>query len=237
MKQSYRVLTLFLFTAILFSCKKSDSDIDALPTNYRIDGVQDITLQPAVSAYGYIPLSVAYVGTVQERVALSLEGVPTGCSANLSVTGGYPAFSSELFFYDTAAAPGTYAIKLVCEGAETGKKSYDFNLIIKPEPDFGTALLGSYNTSNTCSSNGTNYTSTITAGEKVNKIYFNNFDNTGTSIYGTINSTGYINIPSQTVNGTTYIGTSTTHTSNGFGFSFTKTVAGSQSYCNAFFYQ
>lgn len=235
MKKSYVALAAFALAAGLSSCSKSDSN-DTLPTNYKIDGIHDLTVQPQVSPSGYMNLNISYVGTVQERVELSLEGVPTGCGGVISVTGGYPAFATSVTLNDTSADPGTYPIKLVCQGSKTGKKSYDFNLVVKPEPDYGAAFLGTYpNSSNSCNY-GFTYTTTVTASNKVNKINLNNFDNNGGTIYANITYNGqYISIPAQTINGITY--SANTYMNNygtGFSFSYQRTNASGNYSCTAY---
>jgi len=223
--------------ATFSSCSKSDGN-DTLPTNYKIDGVQDVSVQPLVSPTGYMQLTVSYTGTVQERVDLSVEGTPAGCGADISVAGGYPTFSSTIVFSDTSATPGTYPIKLVCIGSKTGKKSYNFNLVVKPEPDYGAALLGTYNnTMNGCSGTGVAFTATVTAGDKTNKIMLNNIDNHGTSIYAMVSNFGQsLNVPAQTVNGITYSGYGSVFSGQAnIGINYTMvSPSGSQS-CSVYF--
>ncbi|PZF72492.1 hypothetical protein [Taibaiella soli] len=237
MRKSYLAIACIALAANLSSCSKSDST-DTLPTNYKIDGVQDVTLQPLINPSGYMQLTVSYVGKTQERVDLSLEGVPSGCGADISVTGGYPTFSSSVMFTDTSANPGTYPIKLVCNGSSTGKKSYNLNLTIKPEPDYGSALLGTYsNTTTSCSTTGNTYIATITASDKVNKILLNNFDNAGTSVYALVTNGGmYFTVPQQTVNGYTYSGSGSIYNgSTTLEFSYTKTSPSSNDNCYVLF--
>lgn len=231
MNKSYVAIAAFAIAASLASCSKSDNN-DSLPTNYKIDGIHDVTVQPLVNPNTYFSVNVSYVGTVQERVSLSLEGVPSGCDGNISVTGGYPTFASAISFSDTSALPGTYPIKLVCEGSKSGKKSYDFNLVIKPEPDFGVVYIGTYpNSSNSCVYNG-HYTATVTASDKINKIYLNNFDNSGNTIYALVSANQYLTIPTQTVNGITYSGSSYSYyNGSGFSISLTESSTNGNNYC------
>jgi hypothetical protein len=208
-----RITSLFaciLAGSLLFSaCKKSDSD--ALPTNYRIDGVQDVNLAQQgtnIPITGYMSLSIMPTGKIQEHVALSIEGMPDGCSARLTSSSGFPAFSTNIIFTDSNANGGTYPVKLVCDGSVTGKKSYTFNLTLPQLPDCSSWLLGSYTASNSCT--GGSYTEYISAGTSRNKIVFNNFEGLGMPLYGiascqTSGNTS-ITIPSQTINGITFSG-------------------------------
>lgn len=234
MKSSYLAIAAFALVTGFSSCSKSDSD--SLPTNYKIDGVHDITLQPTVNPTNYMQLNVSYVGKVQERIDLSTEGLPAGCGQEISVTGGYPEFSSLISFTDTSVSPGTYPMKLICVGSKTGRKSYDFNLIVKPEPDYGTQFIGAYpNTNSSCAS--PTYTATITAGDKVNKIMLNNFDNNGTSVYALVTYYGQtLTIPQQTINGVTYTGSANVYNGpTSFYLYYTKTVSGSTQSCTVWF--
>lgn len=237
MKKTLLAIAVCALAASFSSCSKSDSN-DTLPTNYKIDGVQDVTVQSTVNPTGYMQLTVSYTGKVQERVDLSLEGAPAGCGGEVSVTGGYPTFSSAIVFSDTSATPGTYPMKLICVGSKTGKKSYDFNLIVKPEPDYGSVFLGTYNnTINGCAGTSNVFTTTVTAGDKTNKVILNNIDNHGTSIYAMVTNFGQIfNVPAQTVNGITYSGYGSAFSGQtGFSINYTMMLpSGSQS-CSVYF--
>ncbi|XZF14753.1 hypothetical protein ACTHGU_01310 [Chitinophagaceae bacterium MMS25-I14] len=206
MRKSYLFLAAaaLFSTTIISSCSKTDS-ADALPTNYRIDGVQDVKITaPYYSAYEQ--LSVNYVGKTQEKVTLSLSGAPTGCGMILSATSGYPSFNSTLSINDTAAAPGTYPIKLTCEGSVTGKRSYTFNLTLPDLPQCTDFLLGTHSAYSTCSSSGS-YTEYVTASGTRNRVILNNFGGMGIQLALEANcqSSSYT-IPQQTINGITYSG-------------------------------
>ncbi|PZF72491.1 hypothetical protein [Taibaiella soli] len=200
MKKSYCIIVAIATATSFFSCSKSDTG-DTLPTNYRIDDIHDIELQPSGTQTSILNLSAVYTGKIQERISLSLEDVPAGVGTDISITGGYPAFNTQIAFTDSSATPGTYPIKLVCEGSQTGKKSYTFNLVAKPEIDYNSVLAGTYtDCSNACTSSG-GYTITIRPGDKPNKIYIDNIDNTGRTVFANIINNGQqISIPEQLVN-------------------------------------
>jgi len=204
------LLTCAIAGSLLFSaCKKSDSD--ALPTNYRIDGVQDMTLQQSgtVPITGYMSISVMPTGKIQEHVSLSMEGLPEGCSVMFTSPGGFPMFSSNVIIRDSGATGGTYPVKLVCNGSVTGKKSYTFNLTLPQLPDCTSWLLHNYSANSGCA--GGTYPEFLTAGSTRNRIVFNNFENIGVSLYANVTcqpsgSSSTISMPAQTVGDITYSG-------------------------------
>ena len=204
------LLTCALAGSLLFSaCKKSDSD--ALPTNYRIDGVQDMTLQlsGSVPITGYMSISVVPTGKIKEHVNLSVEGLPEGCSSFITSPGGFPTFSSNIIIRDSDAVGGTYPVKLVCDGSVTGKKSYTFNLTLPEFPDCASWLVRNYSANSGCA--GGTFPEYVTAGSTHNRIVFNNFENAGISLYANVTcqssgSSASLVMPSQTVNGITFSG-------------------------------
>jgi hypothetical protein len=228
-----RITTLFtcILAGSVFFAACNKSDIDPLPTNYRIDGVQDIDMAQQGSGIpitGYMSLSLVPTGKIQERVTLSLEGVPDGCSARLTSTSGFPSFSTNIIFVDSSAYGGIYPVKLVCDGSVSGKKSYTFHLKLPQLPDCTSWLLHGYTASNGCTSGS--YTEYITAGTSKNKIIFNNFEGLGISVYGVANcqSSGNtsITIPSQTINGISFSGYGYASASN-FYISYNRYAPGS----------
>lgn len=237
-----RITTLFtcaLAGALFFSaCKKSDSD--ALPTNYRIDGVQDITLplQSSGISTAYMTLTVNATGKIQEHVTLSLEGMPSGCAGEITSPSGFPNFSTYITFRDSAANGGTYPVKLVCDGSVTGKKAYTFNLTLPQLPDCSSFLIHGYSASSVCG--GGVYSEYLTPSGVRNRVLFNNFENSGISLYADVScqspgSSTSLSMPSQTVNGTTYSGYGYA-TSSYVYMSYTKYESGSTTSCTVYMY-
>ncbi|MBL7719899.1 MAG: hypothetical protein JNL72_13760 [Flavipsychrobacter sp.] len=115
-----------------------------------------------------------------------------------------------------SALPGTYPVQLVCDGTETGVKTYDFNVRIKNQPVCG--LLTTFNGTSDCS---VNYVDTISAivyndESDVNTIRFANFGGRGFAVSATATcSAGTIVIPQQSINSNTTISGQGTFTSTG----------------------
>lgn len=207
MKRTSRFLIPALACAVAFaSCKKSDNT-NALPTTYRIDGVSDFEFNPTpgdTMPSAMTTLNIANLARFQEYVKLSLEGLPTGFTYKFSTAAGYPAFTTQLMVTDTNATAGTYPIKLVCEGENTGKRSYNMNLVVKPYPDPIPSALGVWY-ANACG--GNYYTDTVTKYSEANAIMFKNFYGLNANIYAKIDPKRLtVNIPVQQAGGYTYYG-------------------------------
>ncbi len=205
-----KIIILISACAIAFAaCKKSYTP--AKP-DYVIDGIHDISLVNNGSSYISVPFTVTYVeesNAAQELVTLSLSGLPAGITIDPNwIKTGYPTFSTAFSLYDTTAAgavSGTYPLTLTATGASTGKRTFTINLNLTDPPACTAGLVGKYNNCyNSCS--GTYYKDSVYADPAVhNKLWFTNLNNTGATVYGTLNcSTMYITIPSQTVGGVTY---------------------------------
>lgn len=158
MKQT---LILALSCLLLFSCgKESNQPTPTVPKNdstnqtssfkFLINGVTDMTF--GKDSFATIAIGVAREAGTQERVTLSVEGLPPNATAEFSSASGTPDFATTLTLKGNGAVPGTYALKLKGVAEKGAIKSYDFNAVItgpkpgEPDPVLGCAkdLLGDY---------------------------------------------------------------------------------------------
>jgi hypothetical protein len=206
---------LFLVCAIGYaSCKKSYTQ--AKP-DYVVLGVHTTTLVNTGGMIGTgntisLALNVNYVAqsnAAQELVTLSVSGLPAGITMDTTwITTGYPSFATTLTLYDTTAAGasiGSYIVTLTVTGASTGKKTFPFTLKISNAPPCTSTIVGKYyNCYTICT--GIPFTDSVYNDPTTpNKVWFANFNNTGSAVYGTLNcSTMQLTIPSQTIGGITY---------------------------------
>jgi len=217
-KTNYITVTagmLFLVCAIAYtSCKKSYTQ--AKP-DYVVLGIHTITLVNTGGMIGTgnttsLALNINYVAqsnAAQELVTLSVSGLPAGITMDTTwITTGYPSFATTLTLYDTTAAgatAGTYTVTLTVTGASTGKKTFPFTIKISNPPPCTSTIVGKYlNCYSLCT--GLSFTDSVyNDATTPNKIWFVNFNNTGSAAYGLLNcSTMQLTIPSQTIGGITY---------------------------------
>ncbi len=204
------LLAVLALPLIIGSCNKSDSNSEIYKPSYHVDGISDRIMQKSATGTALTStfyLTVTYENQDQERVSLSLENVPAGLVARFTPATGFPTFSSQLMLIDSNVAVGEYTLKLVATGANSGKKTFEFNLSVLGAPDCSNLATGAgYLSQLSCGTN--TYTQSVTAVAGFpGRINFSNFDNTGAQVYGIVScSSGQINIPYQTVNNATYQG-------------------------------
>ncbi len=194
------------------SCEKPNVTVNTgQPTPpYLVSGVHDISIINGSSISMNMPITVQYSDSAQESVALSLSALPNGIVMDTTIiTQGVPTFSTNFIFYDTTqagATVGVFPMTLTATGSKTGARIFNFNMRIMPQPSYTANMFGPYHLcSNYCASG--NYTDSVyNDASMINKIWFNNFGNYGINIYGKVNSSFTITIPSQTVNGYTVSG-------------------------------
>lgn len=210
----HSLLLAFAFLVTFASACKKEDDEPSIPyvPPYRVSGLTDISIQKyAVGADPYeMYVQVEYENGDQERVTLSLEGIPDGLEDSMINTSGYPSFMSRIILVDSGVAEGTYTPRLVVTGERSGRREFPFNVRMLAVPDCSTPMLGNYTTTSFCNSGS--YTMTIQAQPTTkNRVLLSNLNNNGTTLYGDADCSGttgttYINIPNQTVNGVTYYG-------------------------------
>jgi hypothetical protein len=126
------------------------------------------------------------------------------------ITTGIPTFSTELILYDTTAAgatPGSYPMTLTATALVSGKKTYPFTLKILPATSCTQYITGKYNNCTSSCSSGF-YADSVYADPVVtNKIWFTNFNKSGSKIYGLYQcGSEQLTIPAQVALATTYSG-------------------------------
>jgi hypothetical protein len=96
---------------------------------FNINGIRDVALFHA-TLKDTLQLSVEYSSGTNEPVALSVSGLPTGVSANITTVSGTPDYNSTIYFSAAnSVPPGTYPIKITGTASHTNK-SYDLKLIV-----------------------------------------------------------------------------------------------------------
>lgn len=224
-------LLIALVAVIFGGCTKNYYGDEFSNPSYRVDGITDFTVSENQPAYN-MNLQVAYMNGEQENVKVSLEGLPTGLYANIVRPSGVPTFSSYITFYDSSAAPGTYNVKLVTTGSVSGRKTFPITVTVNPVVDCRNELAGSYGANSFCTSGPNPFVVEISSSTSVSKrIVFDNFENSGVQIYGTVNcSAQSIQVPSQTIGGITYSGSGSFYKSSSGNMSvyvyYTRTVVG-----------
>lgn len=205
-----KLLLLVNFLLLLFAaCTKKDNSNQVLP--YHVDGVSDLHYYRQFPGMGSMPtmgLKVTYENGIQERVSLSIEGLPRGLKDTIFNRVGIPTFEAYVEFIDSAAPDGIHPLKLVATGEYSGRREYKFNFEVASAPDCGYPLVDTdYTASNTCS--GFNpYRVAIAHSPGVkNRILFFNLDQNSDPIYADLDCQNHvIYIPIQNVNGVNYSG-------------------------------
>lgn len=117
-----------LVTGLLFACNKSDKP----SMKFTVNGLSDITIG-ATNEYA-MPISVNYTSGPQEKVSISVTGLPDGITAVTSPSDGIPSFTSTITFTSSiVAANGTYPAEVVVTTESGGKKTYDVNITLNRE--------------------------------------------------------------------------------------------------------
>ena len=113
-----------LLLAPLFftACKKNES----IPNEFVITGIRDVDL--SASGGSVLPITINVSSGVQERVVVSVTGLPAGITATIDPNSGTPSFSSTITFNQGSnATPGTYPVHVVGTSSSY-TRSYDLNI-------------------------------------------------------------------------------------------------------------
>ncbi|HEY9178873.1 MAG TPA: hypothetical protein VIN07_14350 [Flavipsychrobacter sp.] len=133
MKKSLFLLALSLVT--LGACTKKTNVIPDVPvevkedSTYIINGITDFTLGSLDSTWAY--LQIDFREGKQEKITLSIEGLPDKVKAEFEPAAGIPGFATTLMLKAIIATPGTYPIKIIGTSSTGMKKTYEVNLVIK----------------------------------------------------------------------------------------------------------
>ena len=177
---------------------------------FAVYGITDQTFVNYFTTNGTMDLTVKYLDSAQERVTLSVSGLPGDVTIDTTwVHSGIPTFSTQLSLYDTsstgAATPGIYPVMVIATTASGKAKEYTFNLTIKPLPS---SVLGKYTNCYAYCDSTLHYTDSLYVDAAVpNKIWFTNYAGSGHAVYGLLTGPyGAITVPAQTIGGTIYTG-------------------------------
>lgn len=158
-----KLFLLMAISGLVFSgCKKNSSSTNNNnPTNpanpnamkFIINGLTDITIGKKDSMM--LAIGIKLESGTQEKVNLSVTGLPANASASFQTESGIPDFATLLTVRSNDAVAGTYPIKVVGSTANSGSKSYDLNLKINgttSSPTIGCAIeiIGSFTRKYTC---------------------------------------------------------------------------------------
>lgn len=193
----------------LFSCASNNNNNGV--GLMKVNGIHDIRV-----SMDYSDSMELDIDGLEETVSLSFTGLPQGVYTTITPSAGVPEFSSFIRFSSMSAIPGTYNCQLVCQGTESGTKSYDFKTVVNGPAICG--LLTAYNGTSNC--NG-NYVENITGivppvEQTVNEIRFQNFGGRGFTVVAQANCNNRtILVPLQSINGTTSISGEGTFTTTG----------------------
>jgi len=138
------VLALGLLALTFTACEKKKSSILPPPevdtvyidtnvyvpvdTSLTISGISDVRTTPWSEVV--LPITVMRNIGLEQKVTMSISGVPENVKAKFSAVSGYTTFNTNLMLDVRFAAPGTYEMKIVSV-SETGKtKDYILHLVI-----------------------------------------------------------------------------------------------------------
>jgi len=124
------VLLLSLFASLfLTGCTKGS---DTPSNQFTINGLHDINFNSSATS-NILPINVLQGDGNQERVTISVDGLPNGIWAEIDPNAGVPTFGSMITFHQSGTGPtgGTYPIKIVGSSASSTKK-YDILIVVPP---------------------------------------------------------------------------------------------------------
>lgn len=234
MRRSY--LLVALASVILAGCTKTTNNTTIIPQppSFLVNGVTDLTLQNGSFEPVFMQLTVQYSDSAQQAVTLSLSALPASITMDSSswTATGIPTFSTTLSLRDSTAAgavPGKYPMVLTATTASGEVKTYGFNLTVKAQPPCTSFFVGAYHLCNSdCSTSGYYTDSIYNDPTVINKVWFNNFNNTHSKVYGLYNcSNEQLTIPPQTIGAETYSGSATI-----FSHNFSMFISSSTSSCD-----
>lgn len=147
MRTTLLFLALACFT--MLGCKKNEYNNTNTNPNpnamtYVINGLTDITMD--YDAEKMIPLSIERTAGTQEKLTLSVSGLPGQTTAAFDVASGIPNFATVLTLTTNYADGGSYDIKVTGTTESGSMNSYNLKLKINPEPPMGCAekMFGNY---------------------------------------------------------------------------------------------
>jgi hypothetical protein len=157
MKRTTLLSMMLMVTAIFFGCRKNEyktpdptpkppagSVIDSNAMKYTVNGITDRLMEWTDSVT--IPLNIAYISGNQEKLNLTVTGLPQNTTATFDLPSGIPTFASMLTLRTKSAPGGVYNLKLVSTTETDSVKAFGIKLTIKQEPiACSDSLIGKYN--------------------------------------------------------------------------------------------
>lgn len=210
---------LFACTTLAFSCKKDKKEDEF---SYTVNNVSQVTIdQNGTKAAAY---AVQLISGTQQKVNLSISGLPTGITASLDPSTGIAPYNTiATFVANSTVAKGTY--NFLVTATTDGQAAKTFNSTIVVTSACGSSFFGSMNSKETCTIGTDDYTSVISPATGIpNRINIDNFYNDNVRVYADFNcTTNTVIIPSQIVMGFTISGSGTIVSDNQFNLTFTLT--------------
>jgi hypothetical protein len=128
-----------LFAFCLASCKKKE---DGAASTYQLSNLSDQLIINNQSLNWEIPVELK--SGSQEKVTMFMTDLPPNVSLLIDTISGLPPFRPTFTMKAQYATPGSYTIGVNTSSASLTSKKYDIKLTVKPSPECGTDLVGSY---------------------------------------------------------------------------------------------
>ncbi|HTN18265.1 MAG TPA: hypothetical protein VL092_11325 [Chitinophagaceae bacterium] len=171
MKKIFLFLSLACF--LIAGCSKSEKKSETPPVmDFTINGVSDLNYK---FEKAYLPLAFTLVSGPQEKVDLTLSGLPAGMKGTFAAASGTPTFATTLEFTHTGKVnAGSYPLKVMATTAAGKVKTVGMNLIVVD--DCGKPMAGAYTgevyVDGKMAGTFSNASASIKA-DNPNRIYFN----------------------------------------------------------------
>lgn len=146
-----KALLLSLLSAILLlACSKEEKKAE---DSFIVNGISDLSL--AKDTEIYLPLEIKHVAGTQEKVTITVEGLPSGVTAEATPQSGTPTYVTSVRFHASEdAIEGSKQIRIKAAGASGATKTYDFALNVTRQINCGTKLIGTYDVANSFYNDG-----------------------------------------------------------------------------------
>ncbi|HTN46191.1 MAG TPA: hypothetical protein VL098_07565 [Flavipsychrobacter sp.] len=130
-----QLFTFYFFTTLLivsiYSCSKKDQNNDGISV-YHLNGVTDKTLKQGAGRNLSFELNLKQIAGRQEKVTLSVEGLPNGLRDSFSSVAGTPGFNTTLSFIQSSlVSPGIYPLRIKSTTESGNSKVLPMNLTIQ----------------------------------------------------------------------------------------------------------
>lgn len=142
-----KYLSLLLVLGVLAGCSKRDNTSQPVPIpnpnpnpvvgdsnamKYTINGITDVSLDQEEEKI--LVLGITHTGGKQEKLSLSVVGLPANITAVFETPNGIPSFATKLTLKSNKPVGGTYPIKIKGQTESDSVKELNLNLIVKAAP-------------------------------------------------------------------------------------------------------